>query len=127
MLDVKGRKPSEFSNIGDPFVNFIYSLALSTTFKKPMGKKASNFILAEAVTRSGIRERLGSRMRRGEFGDYAEGLIFLAWAEKKISIKDAVDILASSLTPQNNRIQLREESITAFENLLRHVVKVCQI
>lgn len=127
MLEVKSRKPMEFSKLGDPFVNFIYSLALSKIFKRPVGKKVSNLILSEALARSGIRERAGSRMRREELGDYAEGLIFMAWAEEKMTIKDAVDILSISLSPQHSRGKLREESIEAFENLLRHVVELCQI
>ena len=127
MLDVKGRNLFELSRIGDPFVNFIYSLALSKAFKRPVGKKVSNLILSEALTRSKIREKVGSRMKRGDLGDYAEGLIFKAWIEGKMTIDEAVTILSKNLGPESKGTELQEESIAAFEDLLKHAVKACQM
>ncbi|RMF89145.1 MAG: hypothetical protein D6733_06940 [Methanobacteriota archaeon] len=127
MLDVEGKGPAELSKIGDPFVNFLYSLALSKAFMRPLGRKVSNFILAEAVVRSGLRDRLGSRLRRGDLGDIAEGLIFMAWAQGKMDIGEAVEILAGPLSTEEDRLRLREESVKGFEKLLRHVAELCLI
>jgi hypothetical protein len=121
MLDVKGRKPIELSKVGDPFVNFIYSLALSKTHKRPLGKKVSNRILSEALARTKLREQAGSRMKKGDLGDFTEGIIFKAWAEGMINLEEAVEILARRLNPTSSGKQVHEEAVDAFESLLNHI------
>jgi len=116
MLDLSGKSPLELSKLGDPLVNLIYSLALTEVYEKPLCKKVSNSVLAEAVEKAGLREIAGRRKRRGELGDFAEGLIFKAWAERRLTIEEAVEILAGSLEPGTG---LRESSIKGFETLLR--------
>jgi hypothetical protein len=121
MLNVEGRKPVELSKVGDPFVNLIYSLALSKTHKRPLGKKVSNHILSEALARTKLREKAGSRMKKGDLGDFAEGIIFKAWAEGKINLEEAVGILSRGMNPKSSGKQLQEEAVDAFESLLNHV------
>jgi hypothetical protein len=121
MLDVKGRKPLELSKIGDPLVNLLYSLALSKSYNRPFGKKVSNHILSEALTRSMLRVHAGSRMKKADLGDFVEGLIFKSWAEGKIKIEDAVETLSESLGPESRGKQLEEESISGFANLLKQI------
>ncbi len=124
MKEFKGRPPMELSKLGDPFVNLIYSLALSRVYQRPMSKKVSNRILSEALSRSGLRNKAGSRMQREKLGDYAEGLIFSAFAHGKLSLEDAVETLVGELNPSENRSILRERSIQAFEKLLTHVAEL---
>jgi hypothetical protein len=93
----QSKTPLELSKIGDPFLNLIYSLALSKTLNRPMGKKVSNAILSEALVRSDLRARAGTRMQKKELGNYVEGLIFKAWIEEKITINEAVEILSKNL------------------------------
>jgi hypothetical protein len=119
MLNVKGRKPMELSKVGDPLVNFLYSLALSKVCNRPLGRKVSNKILSEALFRADLREQVGSRMTSGDLGDYAEGFIFKAWAEGKITLEEAVEVLSQSLSPNAIGTKRHEEATSAFENLLR--------
>lgn len=118
MTDFKVRNISDLSGIGDSFVNFIYSLAVSNALKKPVGMKASNYVLAEALVRAGLRDSLGSRVSRHEMADYTEGLIFNAWLKKKITVEECTDVLSSRLNGLENRMKLREASINAFADLL---------
>jgi hypothetical protein len=110
----------ELSSPGDSFVNFIYSLALSNTFRRPMGRKASNDILSEALLRAGLRERLGSRVTRHEMADYLEGFLFFAWAKDRITLRECVAVLTQGLR-RKREAGIREASITAFEGLLSHL------
>lgn len=107
----------ELSSTGDSFVNFIYSLALSNTFQRPMGRKASNDVLSEALLRAGLRERLGSRVTRHEMADYLEGLLFFAWTKDQISLLECVTVLTEGLR-KKREAGIREASISAFEGLL---------
>lgn len=123
-MDVlKGRTPMELSKVGDPFVNFIYSLALSKTFQRPIGKKVSNSILMEALVQSGLRASAGSRKKKDELGDFAEGLIFSAYAEGLMTLEEAVDIVADGLN--SNKSTLKDRSVEAFKRLLNHVDDLC--
>jgi hypothetical protein len=121
MLDVRRRTPFELSKIGDPFVNLVYSLALSQVFNRPLGKKVSNKILSEALSRTKLREHAGSRMTKEDLGDFAEGIIFRAWANGDITIKQAVEIISQNLSPNSRGKDLKAESVTAFEALLKKV------
>ncbi len=123
MLDLKGRKPMELSKVGDPLVNFLFSLALSKACNRPLGKKVSNKILAEALARANLRERAGSRMTSGDLGDYAEGFIFKAWAEGRIKLEEAVEVLFQNLSPNATGNERTEEATSAFENLLRTIAE----
>jgi hypothetical protein len=123
MLDVNGRKPIELSKVGDPLVNFLFSLALSKVCNRPLGRKVSNKILSDALFRADLREQVGSRMTSGDLGDFAEGFIFKAWAEGKIGLEEAVEILSQSLSPDTTGAERHEEATSAFENLLRLIAK----
>ncbi len=123
MHALKGRTPFELSRLGDPFVNFIYSLALSKTFQRPIGKKVSNSILMEALVKSGLRDAAGSRKRKEELGDFAEGLIFSAYSEGLMTLEEAVNILSAGL--ESKKSTLKEGSVEAFARLLSHVAGLC--
>lgn len=105
----------ELSALGDGFVNLIYSLAVSNALKKPVSKRVSNHILAEALAASGLRSKLGSRVTKHELADYAEALIFYAWAGNKITIEECVDILSEKIVPKN----LEKSAVNAFAELLK--------
>ncbi len=121
---VKGRGPMELSKIGDPLTNLLFSMALSRVRGRPMGRKVSNTVLSEALSKTKLREEAGSRMTRGDLGDYVEGLIFQNWAEGRVSMDEAVSILAESLTGNSKGTALKFESIAAFENLLNHIASL---
>lgn len=113
----------ELSGIGDNFVNFVYSLALSNTQKKPMGKKVSNYVLSKALVKSGVRNRAKRRLKGHEMADFVEGIIFYAWVKRLITIEKCVEMLQKNLKRSDDYYELREVSIDAFAELLKFLEK----
>jgi len=96
--------------LGDAYVNFVYSLALSEKQCKPVGKKVDSSILAAAVRKAGLRARLPSRTDRHKQADAAEALIVYAWLMGVVSLDEAVQII------------VKEENLEeAFSTLLRSI------
>ena len=81
------------ASLGDSYINFVYSLALSNRRMKPEGTKVKGSILAEALRRAGLREYLPSRMSRHALADAAEALIVYAWLKDCLTINECVSIL----------------------------------
>ena len=82
--------------LGDAYVNFIYSLALSKRKKEPMGAKVDSRLLAEALRKAGLRNLLPSRIDRHKQADAAEALIVYVWVRGAITIEEGVSILEQS-------------------------------
>ena len=82
--------------LGDAYVNFIYSLAISNKSGEPSGKKVKGRILAEALKKSGLRSLLPSRMDRHTLADAAEALIIYAWIKGAFSLRESVKILSEA-------------------------------
>jgi hypothetical protein len=121
MLDFEIGDIRELSGVGDSFVNLIYSIAVSNASEKPLSKRASNYILSEAVYKSGLRETAGNRVTRHDLGDFAECLIFDAWLRENVSLEECVKILTSELKNANG--DLKEASVKAFTRLLLEIQK----
>lgn len=119
MLDFEIKDVKELSGVGDSFVNLIYSIAVSNAAGKPVCKRASNYILSEAVYKSGLREPAGPRADRHKLADYAECQIFNAWLRRNITLEKCVEILTQEL--KNSPGSLKEASIQAFTELLKDV------
>ncbi len=102
--------------LGDAFVNFIYSLALSVREGKPVGKKLSNLILASALRRSGLRSLMPFRMDRHQQANAAEALIVYAWLKGVLSLLEILQI-----------ISIFENIEDAFVNLLQKIVQKSRI
>jgi hypothetical protein len=79
--------------LGDAYVNFIYSLALSKRKEQPVGAKVKSQILAEALKKAELREFLPRRTDRHSQADAAEALIVYAWIQNLMSIEEGVDLL----------------------------------
>ncbi|MFQ6136333.1 MAG: ribonuclease III family protein [Candidatus Hydrothermarchaeales archaeon] len=120
MLDFEADM-DELSNIGDNFVNLIYSLALSNAMKRPMGVKVSNYVLSEALLNSGFRDRAGKGLDKHDMADFVESIIFFAWTEGKVTIDECVGILTDNIEPTTDRYRLRRSSIAAFTELLKRI------
>jgi len=84
--------------LGDAFVNFIYSLALSLKERKPVGKKLDNVKLAFALRKAGLRRMLPHRMDRHRQANAAEALIVYAWLVGALSLNEILRIIS---TPEN--------------------------
>jgi len=84
----------QLASLGDAFVNFIYSLALTKRNGRPEATKVSDRILSEAFRQAGLRELLGSRLSRKELANGAESLLVDAYRRQLITIDECVSILS---------------------------------
>ena len=82
--------------LGDAYVNFVYSVALSKRKGEPTGAKVDNRLLAEALKKAGLRSFLPSRIDRHKQADAAEALIAYAWVRGSMTMEEAVSILEQS-------------------------------
>jgi hypothetical protein len=102
----------ELAQLGDAYVNFIYSLALSISERRPLGKKVSSDILANAIKESDIRRLLPSGSDRHAQGDAAEALMLSSWITGMVTIEEAVRVLRKETDP-----------VRAFKGLLLQAMK----
>ena len=79
--------------LGDAYVNFVYSLALSKRTGKPRGKKVKGAPLAEAVRKAGLRQSLPTRIDKHIISDAAEALLVYAWLNNFITLEESVEVL----------------------------------
>jgi hypothetical protein len=82
--------------LGDAYVNFIYSLAMSKKLAKPYGKKVKGTPLAQAVRKTGLRKLLPSRMDKHALSDAAEALLVYGWLNKALTLEQSVALLEKS-------------------------------
>lgn len=82
--------------LGDAYVNFIYSLAVSKRLGKPFGKKVKGTPLAEAVRKAGLRKLLPSRIDKHVLSDAAEALLVYAWLTKALTLEECVEVIEKS-------------------------------
>jgi hypothetical protein len=68
----------KLASLGDAYVNFVYSLALSNRTGRPTDAKVKGEALAQAIKKAGLRGYLPSRMARHMLADVAESLIVYA-------------------------------------------------
>ena len=79
--------------LGDAFINFAYSLALSNRRGVPSGAKVKGSLLAEGLRRAGLRPYAPSRITRHMLADAAEALIVYAWLRDCITLEETVALL----------------------------------
>jgi hypothetical protein len=87
------------ASLGDSYVNFVYSLALSNRKREPEGTKVKGSILAEALRRAGLRDQLPSRMSRHALADAAEALMVYAWLSDRLTLNECVRALGKTNDP----------------------------
>jgi hypothetical protein len=109
------------AKVGDVFVNFVFSLAVSNKRGIPTNIRVSSTILSQALKKTGHRKYLPSRMDRHEQGDAVEALIFYSWLEGNLSLEECVSILqreadmpvdafATLITTVIERLDLNDDS-----------------
>lgn len=76
--------------LGDAYVNFACSLALSSKKAQPYGAKVKGTILAEALRKAELRKYMPSRMTSHKLADAAEALIVYGWLENHITLDETV-------------------------------------
>ena len=97
----------KLAKLGDAYVNFLYSLALSKKKGEPAGTKVKSRLLADAFKKAGLRKFLPSRINRHKQADAAEALIVYAWMRGSVTMEEGLKILEQS-----------EDEIEAFSFLL---------
>jgi hypothetical protein len=83
----------KLASLGDSYVNFIYSLALSKMKGEPTGIKVKGRLLADAFKKAELREFLPSRIDRHKKADAAEALIVYAWIMGAMTMEEGLKIL----------------------------------
>ena len=76
-------KDRKLAQLGDNFVNFIYSLAKSIVLSSPEGWKVSANVLSQAMRDAGLRKYAPKRANSHDIGDFAEALTAYTWLSKK--------------------------------------------
>ena len=97
----------KLAKLGDAYVNFLYSLAVSKKLGEPTGIKVKGRLLADAFRKADLRKLLPSRVDRHKQADAAEALIVYAWILDLVTMKEGLKILEDP-----------EDSVEAFSNLL---------
>lgn len=83
----------KLARLGDAFVNFVYSLALTRSTGEPVGIKVSDKVLARAAQEVGIRPLLPKRTTRDHVSNAVESLIVYVWLQKHMTIDEISSIL----------------------------------
>ena len=107
-------KDKEAAKLGDAYLNFVYSLALSVKNGTPSGVKLSNKALAEAVKRSGLRSLMPSRLSRHDLGGSAEALLIHASSRNLINTRELLDTFS------------KHDTINALTNILKKIKEAIQ-
>ena len=97
----------KLAKLGDAYVNFLHSLALSKKKGEPTGTKVQGRLLADAFKKAGLRKFLPSRIDRHKQADAAEALIVYAWTRGSMTMEEALEI-----------IEQNEDTVEAFSVLL---------
>jgi hypothetical protein len=92
--------------LGDAYVNFIYSLAMSKKLGKPFGKKVKGTPLAEAMRKADLRKLLPSRIDKHVLSDAAEALLVYAWFTQTITLEESVEALEKNDDLESGLVQL---------------------
>jgi hypothetical protein len=105
-------RDKDLAALGDSYVNFVFSLAMSQKQRRPVGAKVDNQTLADAVTKSGLRKFLPHRVDRHAKGNAAEALLVFAWLGDMLEFDDCTKILSRE-----------DDLVEAFAVLLRGVLE----
>jgi hypothetical protein len=89
----------QLASLGDSYVNFVFSLAMSQKHEHPMGAKVRNQVLADAVELSGLRELLPRRVDKHTRGNAAEALLVFAWLQDTVEMEDCINVLVDEDDP----------------------------
>ncbi len=101
----------KLAELGDSYVNFIFSLALSKRMGEPMGVRVKGRVLADALKMAGLRPILPSRVDTHAQADASEAFMVYAWLHGLISLKESVETIESKA----------ERPAEAFSDLLKKI------
>jgi hypothetical protein len=87
------------AKLGDSYINFLYSMALTVIHGVPNGVKVSDRVLAEAARESGVRDLLPKRTPRGRVADAMESLIVYSLIKGYMEFEEMIRILVEAEDP----------------------------
>jgi hypothetical protein len=97
----------KLASLGDAYVNFLYSLALSKKTGEATGTKVKGRLLADAFKKAELRKFLPSRVDNHKKADAAEALIVYAWIQDSMTMEEGLEILEQNI-----------DDVEAFSRLL---------
>ena len=86
----------QLASLGDAFINFVYSLALTQTGGYPKGVKVSDKILSEAFKLAGLRQYLGTRVSKKDLANASESLLMEAYRRQLLTIEESVRVVTQN-------------------------------
>jgi hypothetical protein len=89
-------RDQQLASLGDAFINFVYSLALTQINGHPTGVKVSDRILSEAFKLAGLRQYLGTRLSKKDLANASESLLMEAYRKQVLTIEESVRILSQN-------------------------------
>ena len=92
-------RDKQLASLGDAFVNFVYSLALTRLKGYPQGTKVSDRILAQALRQSGLRDRLGTRVTKKDLANASEAVLAKAYLNNLLTTDESVQLICRSENP----------------------------
>lgn len=110
----------KLAKLGDPFVNFIYSLAKSCALGKFDSWKVPDKVLAQALRDAQMRAIVSKKASNHDLGDAVEALLVHEWLFEKVSIEELTSILYNHLKDGDFSDQKKESrsAIQAFTAVL---------
>ncbi len=110
------------AQLGDSFVNLVYSLAKSRASGSPVGEKVPDKVLSEALELS--RLPVPARLKHGERGNIVEAALAHAWMGNMITVDGAAAVLQESLAKMEFKSASLEREIAAkaFSKLFKEAV-----
>jgi hypothetical protein len=86
-------RDKQLASLGDAYVNFVYSLALTHLMGYPQGTKVSDRILAQALKLAGLRDHLGTRVAKKDLANASESLLAEAYRRDLLTIEESVRVI----------------------------------
>jgi len=108
-------RDKQLASLGDAFVNFVYSLALTRLKGYPQGTKVSDRILAQALRQSGLRDHLGTRVSKKDLANASEAVLAKAYLKDLLAIEESVQLICKY--PENQDIGLSDLLKLAAEKI----------
>lgn len=106
----------DMAQLGDSFVNLVYSLALTRRYGRPMGKRISDRDLAEAARKAGLRSLLPNRTNRGDVANSVEALLVYVWLNHLMTICEMVEAINSHDETSEGFAKLAERALQKLRN-----------
>jgi len=111
-------RDKQLASLGDAFVNFVYSLALTRLKGYPQGTKVSDRILAQALRQSGLRDPLGTRVAKKDLANASEAVLANAYLNNLLTTDESVQLICHSENPDaglSDLLKLAAERIRRAE------------